>query len=1388
MGQNAPLRTAHRASPARVAGVYLLFGLLWVWLSDRVLLALEPGAGDVFWAAALKGTAFIALSAGLMYWLVRREVRTLARALDLLRAVADGTTDAVFVKDRTGKYLLINRAGAECFGRPVAEVVGRDDFELLDRPSAELLRARDALVMQARRPHTAEEEVTAAGVTRTYLANKAPYRDAGGAVCGVVGVSRDVTARKRAEEALRAGQQRYEQLVASVGGIVWEVDPQTFRFTFVSEWAERLLGYPVAQWSEPDFWVRHLHPDDRDWATAFCLVATREHRSHDFEYRILAADGRVVWVRDLVTVVVEGGVVASLRGVMVDVTAQKRAEAFLARQNRALERIATASPLADVLAEVTALVEHELTGTLASVLLLDRDGTRLRHGAAPRLPPEYCAAIDGVVIGPAVGSCGTAAFTREPALVADIATDPRWADYKELALAHGLRACWSVPILGTQRGTAARPVLGTFAVYAREPGVSPARLAEVVARAEQLARVAIESDRADRELRESEGRYRALVESSSDGIAVSRAGRITFANAALARMLGAGSPERLVGLAPSDLIHPGHHAAFRAALDELAAGRPVPLSERRFVRFDGGVVDTEVSAVACEDRGAPAVQVTVRDVTDRVRAAQALREQAVFIQAVLDSMTAYIAVLDRSGTIVAVNAAWRAMAEGNRLPDGRVPDAGVGTNYLDVCGRSAPACPDAAAAAAAIRQVFEGTADRVSFGYACHSPTERRWFQMNVTPLRRGRGEVVVAHTNITDQRLVEESLLESEERYRETVEAAPDAIVTTDRRGTILGWNRGAERLFGWTAREAVGRDVGLVVPARHAGEHRNALAAFDPAAPSRVRGRVIEAPGARKDGAEVPVEIALAHWGDGADRRFTAIIRDVTARHRAEQELREREGQLRLFVDHGWAAVALVDRDMRYVRTSRRWLTDYNLGDRDLTGLSHYDLFPDTPERLREVHRRCLAGGEGRCDEDRFDRADGTAQWVRWEVRPWRRADGAVAGLVMYTEDVTARKRMEAHYQQALKMEAVGRLAGGIAHDFNNLLTVINGFSDLLLRDVPADDPRRGPLGEIGAAGERAARLTQQLLAYSRKAMIEPTVFDLSELVAETAKLIRLVGEDVLVTQLLDPEPARVRADRGQLEQVLLNLVVNARDAMPTGGRLTIETRAVALGPDELPDDPDLRPGRYVRLTVADTGCGMSDAVQARLFEPFFTTKGVGKGTGLGLAVVHGAVKQNGGHISVTSAAGAGSTFTLLFPAAVGPAGAAAEAPVLPARGAETVLLVEDEDAVRAVTRRALEGCGYTVLAAGGAEAALALSDQHPGGIDLLVTDVVMPHTGGRELADALRDRRPGLRVLFISGYTNEVVLRHGLSDAADAFLQKPYTPAVLARKVREMMDRAE
>jgi nitrogen-specific signal transduction histidine kinase len=394
----------------------------------------------------------------------------------------------------------------------------------------------------------------------------------------------------------------------------------------------------------------------------------------------------------------------------------------------------------------------------------------------------------------------------------------------------------------------------------------------------------------------------------------------------------------------------------------------------------------------------------------------------------------------------------------------------------------------------------------------------------------------------------------------------------------------------------------------------------------------------------------------------------------------------------------------------------------------------------------------------------------------------------------DITERKHAEEalraglqeQLRQAQKMEAVGRLAGGVAHDFNNLLSIVLSYSDLILSQIEADNPFRSDLEEVRRAGARAAELTGQLLAFSRQQVLQPRVLDLNQVLSGMERLLpRILGEHIEIAFRKADGPQLAKADPSQLDQVLMNLVINARDAMPDGGKLTIETAPVELDAHYVAEHLDARPGAHVMLAVSDSGVGMDRATMARIFEPFFTTKETGRGTGLGLSTVFGIVKQSGGSLWVYSEPGQGTTFKIYLPVVTG----AADVPRPPVatgdlHGDETVLLVEDEEQVRVLASHLLRRLGYTVLEARRAGEALAIAAEHPGEIDLLLTDVIMPEMGGRVLAERIQEERPDVRVLFMSGYTDDAIVHHGVLDAGMAFLQKPLTPDSLARRVREVL----
>ena len=448
--------------------------------------------------------------------------------------------------------------------------------------------------------------------------------------------------------------------------------------------------------------------------------------------------------------------------------------------------------------------------------------------------------------------------------------------------------------------------------------------------------------------------------------------------------------------------------------------------------------------------------------------------------------------------------------------------------------------------------------------------------------------------------------------------------------------------------------------------------------------------------------------------------------------------------------------------------------------------DIFLRGEDRLR-LRREYEQHGRLDNVEVKWKRKDGKAITVRLSGRAVDQ-EGQEEVLEIIAEDVTERRILEDQFRQAQKMEAVGRLAGGVAHDFNNLLMVISGYTYVLLNQLGAADPRRKKAEAIQEATERAAALTRQLLAFGRKQVLELKVIDLNAVVADISKLLRpLIGEDIEVVVACDPRLGRTKADPGQVEQVVMNLAVNARDAMPSGGKLIIETRNADFEDNYQHAHASIKAGRYVMLAVSDTGCGMDPDTQLRIFEPFFTTKEKGKGTGLGLSTVYGIVKQSGGYVFVYSEQGRGTSFKIYLPRVEEEA--AEKTPERPARlglrGTESILLMEDEQSVRELIAEALQAQGYNVLVAGNGQEALALAAPANCCVDLMITDVVMPGMSGRELATRMAQSRPGMRVLYLSGYTEDAIVHHGVLDPGTAFLQKPFSLDALACKVREILD---
>jgi len=546
----------------------------------------------------------------------------------------------------------------------------------------------------------------------------------------------------------------------------------------------------------------------------------------------------------------------------------------------------------------------------------------------------------------------------------------------------------------------------------------------------------------------------------------------------------------------------------------------------------------------------------------------------------------------------------------------------------------------------------------------------------------------------------------------------------------------------------------------------------------------------------------IGVLSLGDVAGRTYTedelallaafvgqgAVALENSALYR---EIRDARDFLQSITENSPDAIITTDREGRVTYFSRGAETMFGYRAEEMIGTSVVELYPGGLEEARSVKRRVEQDGLLRNYESAFLARDGRRVEISASISVLRDTSGAAVGTLGLLKDIAERRQLEEQLRQSQKMDAVGRLAGGIAHDFNNLLTVIAGRAQMILARLRPEEPIHRDATLVRTTADRAAALTQQLLAFSRKQVLQPQVLDLNAVMtAMEPMLSRLIGEDIELAVVPTKGLDRVKADPGQIEQVIVNLVVNSRDAMPQGGRLTIETANVELDEAYARRHVAVPAGQYVMLAVSDNGVGMDESTCSRVFEPFFTTKEQGKGTGLGLATVYGIVKQSGGDIRLYSEVGAGTTFKIYLPRIaelVAPADPAAS-PVIPVpRGDETVLLVEDEPEVRDLAREILEGGGYTVLQACDAQEAVFLAERHSGAIHLLLTDVIMPRQSGRALVERLQPLRPEMQVLYMSGYTNEAIVRHGVLDPDTLFIQKPFSPAGLGHKVRAAIDGA-
>ncbi len=869
--------------------------------------------------------------------------------------------------------------------------------------------------------------------------------------------------------------------------------------------------------------------------------------------------------------------------------------------------------------------------------------------------------------------------------------------------------------------------------------------------------------------------FQNLVQALPDAILVHCSGTIVFVNPAMLKLLGASSPSQLLGRQLFDFIHPDFIPAIQERIRRFPTLAPDTPFEHLMLGIDGSHKDVEGLAIPITWEGTPAIEVVIRDISERRKAQHSVQEWNKRLELAQKSgLKIGLWQWDMGkNTVEWSDESYRQFGLQRDNFSGRVEDATASIHPDDLprvkkaIERSVATSTDYAAQ---YRTVWPD-------GTVC-------WIDARGSIVRNGSTKMIGIGIDITDLKKTEEALRRSEAHYRLLFDQNPQPMwVYEESSLRFIAVNQAAIDHYGYTREEFLSMTLREIRPDEDVPKLLDFLARSRP--PGRSRAGIWRH--RTKDGTIIYVDIAEQEIEFEGHSASLVLANDVTDGLKAEEALRISEEKYREFIENASFGIyrCTPDGTLLDVNPALVSMLGYN-SKLDLMKCNLTSIYKNESDR---AHVLASYGSEDRVSGFTADwkRKDGSVITVRLAGKEIRR-DDQISHYEVIAEDITETRLLEEQLRQSQKMEAVGRLAGGVAHDFNNALGVITGYSELLQFKLTHDETLHRQAGEIFKAGQKAASLTRQLLAFSRKQTMRPQVLNLNTVVREVDKMLRrLIGENIDLVHVGASDLAMVMADPGQMEQVLMNLSVNAHDAMPMGGKLRIETTNVVLDEAFANRYKYVKPGRYVMLSVTDTGCGMGEKTQSHIFEPFFTTKEIGKGTGLGLSTVYGIVKQSRGYIWVDSAPGEGARFRIYLPATsdVSESPSAEQNTVSIPLGSETVLLVEDEPALRELACSSLRSGGYTVLEAANAESAVAIAKQHDGRIHLLLTDVILPGVSGKELAETLTNGYPELKTIFMSGYTDDLLGQHGVLGAKIALLEKPFSNKILLTKIREVLD---
>jgi two-component system, cell cycle sensor histidine kinase and response regulator CckA len=1274
----------------------------------------------------------------------KRAEEALQKSEERYRNILESIQEGYFETDLDGNYTFVNDANCRFLGYTKQELVGMNYRQHSDEKIAKELREHYTRLYLTGKPIEGldVESIRKDGTKTIYETSVSLIRDPEGKPIGFRGVSRDITERKRVEEQLLNAAQQWRTTFDGISDIVCLLDREG-RILKCNKAMTDLLGKPFSEIiNRTHLEIVHGAPMPIEESPVERLWKTH-HRETD----ILLINDR--WFSIAVDPLLDeaGGLVGAVY-IMSDITERKRTEEALRRSEEKYRTIIENMQ--------EAFYELDLAGHFTFV-------------------------NDAL--------CKHLGYTKEELM------GTRARQYQDETTTKKMHQIF------TELYRTGKPVRALESEYVRKDGTKGAyELSASLIRDAHgkpigfrgVSRNITERKQAEEALRGSEERYRTILESIEEAyFEDDLAGNFTFANDVLCRLLGYARDE-LIGMNYVQYTDEENATKLRELYSELyKTGKPVKAFDLEATKKDGtkAIYETSVSLMRDAEGKPIGFRGVSRDVTERKKMEAALREREDRYRTLLETMEEGYYQVDLAGDLTFFNDSFRKM-------HGFSIEKMLGMNNREYMAEET---------ARRVYKIFNevyktGQPVRLVEWEIIRGDGKKAVMEASVYLIKNAQGERIGfrgIERDITERKRTEELLHQSEEKFRNILENIQDSYFEVDLAGNLTFMNDVTCRHLGYTKEELIGMNNRQFTDEKMAEE---LYQIFNRIYRTGLPGKPFEAEYIRKDGTKLIAEMwpSLIRDFGGKPIGFRSISRDITERKQAEEALRHSEERYRTIIES--LQDGYFENDLAGNFTFANDVIGRHLGytKEELIGLN-YRQYTDEENReklLQQYSELYRTGVPIKILEVGYLRKDGGKVFAEISTSLIKNSEGKPIGFRGISRDTTGRKQAEEEklslqeqLRQSQKMEAIGQLAGGVAHDFNNLLTVIKGYSQLSLLDLKENDPLRGNIQEIEKATQRATDLTRQLLAFSRRQILDSKVVDLNALLKDLEKMLRrIIGEDIELVALLSEDLGRVKIDPSQIEQVIFNLAVNARDAMPSGGKLTIETANVELDEVYAHAHVGVIPGRYVNLSVSDTGVGMSQEVKERVFEPFFTTKGKGKGTGLGLSMVYGIVKQSNGNIWVYSEPGHGTTFKINLPRIEEELDALRqrdETDFIP-RGSETVLLVEDDELVRDLANRLLKQQGYKVLVAVNGEEALRVAREHDGQkIHLLLTDIVMPQMGGKELADKLKILRPDVKVLYTSGYAGDAIVHHGVLDPGTHFLQKPFSLKTLSHKVRELLD---